>query len=226
MAKKKKRKKGNDEPQPIDKDGFGLVPPTGEIADDVPTERPPVHRSETVASPPKQSSDVDYKQMAWKGFEQEEEDHDPDISFGEKGARVDEELDMTPMVDVTFLLLIFFMVTASFTLQKSIQQPPSQTEDPSTNVVEEEETEDDYVEVIIDQNNTYLVTTRDSDETEAPSDREMRARLRDAKSATGTNRLIIRAHIDSMHKKVVTVWDAGINAGMDRIEVRTTDEEF
>jgi len=43
------------------------------------------------------------------------------------------------MVDVTFLLLIFFMVTASFTLQKSIPQPPAASDAPSTNVVEEEE---------------------------------------------------------------------------------------
>ena len=149
-----------------------------------------------------------------------------DISFLEKGQFADDEMDMTPMVDVVFLLLIFFMVTASFTLQKSIQQPPSQIEDPSTNVTDEEETEDDYVEVIIDQTNTYYVTTRDADEVEAPSDREMRARMRDAKNSTGANRLIIRAHVDSIHRKVVTVWDAGIVAGMERIEMRTTDEDF
>ena len=36
----------------------------------------------------------------------------------------DEELDMTPMIDMTFLLLIFFMVTASFHLQKGFHFPP------------------------------------------------------------------------------------------------------
>ena len=33
------------------------------------------------------------------------------------------ELDMTPMCDVTFLLLIFFMVTAAFAMQKSFEVP-------------------------------------------------------------------------------------------------------
>ncbi|MFO0871768.1 MAG: biopolymer transporter ExbD [Pirellulales bacterium] len=36
----------------------------------------------------------------------------------------DEELDMTPMIDMTFLLLIFFMVTASFHMQKGFHFPP------------------------------------------------------------------------------------------------------
>ena len=30
----------------------------------------------------------------------------------------DEEMDLTPMVDVTFLLLIFFMVTASYSIDR------------------------------------------------------------------------------------------------------------
>lgn len=34
-----------------------------------------------------------------------------------------EEIDLTPMVDMTFLLLIFFMITASFQLQKDLEVP-------------------------------------------------------------------------------------------------------
>ena len=233
MSKKKRKKNRNDErienpgsPDQEGMDGFGLVPPTGEMAKSPQGERPVPARTERLAKAPPKSAEGDYKQMAWRGFETEEEDHDPDISFGEKGKVIEDELDMTPMVDVTFLLLIFFMVTASFTLQKSIEQPPSQIEEPSTNVVEEEEQEDEYVEVIIDQTNTYYVTTRDAEEIEAPSDREMRARMRDAKNSTGATRLIIRAHVESMHSKVVTVWDAGIASNMERIEMRTTDEDF
>jgi hypothetical protein len=49
--------------------------------------------------------------------------------------KTSQDMDMTPMVDVTFLLLIFFMVTASFSVQKSIQRPAQKAEDPSVNVV-------------------------------------------------------------------------------------------
>ena len=171
--------------------------------------------------------DATYKAMAWKGFEEEpeEDELEQDVTFGKKEPIPEDELDMTPMVDVTFLLLIFFMVTASFTLQKSIQQPPAAADAPSANPVDEEE-EVDYVEVLIDQNNTYYVTSRDAEEVEAPSDRDMRERVRDAKEISAATRLVIRAHVDSMHRKVVTAWDAGVAAGLEKIEIKTTDEDY
>ena len=224
MSKKKKKKK-----QKPDED-FGLVPPTGkmdDVTDASMAADPPEPAMVKPASKTKdKDSDTTYKQMGWKGFEPEEVDPDPMLTFTEKSEGEDDDLDMTPMVDVTFLLLIFFMVTASFTLQKSIEQPPTDIEDPSTTVIDTPEDEDDYVEVIIDQNNSYYVTSRDEEEIEAPSDREMRSRMRDAKAMSGATRLIIRAHVDSMHRKVVTAWDAGIASGMERIEIRTTDEDF
>ena len=79
------------------------------------------------------SADEGYSQAGWKGFEEEEEDGDPAIVFGgRREVSEEDDLDMTPMVDVTFLLLIFFMVTASFTLQKSIEDAKAETDDPST----------------------------------------------------------------------------------------------
>ena len=223
MSKKKKKNKN----KPQKDENFGLVPPTGKLDDATETFVSTEMQDESKPKPKTAAKDSDssYKQMAWKGFEPEEVDPDPMLTFGEKGDREEDDLDMTPMVDVTFLLLIFFMVTASFTLQKSIQQPPAQSDDPSPTVVDPQD-EDQYVEVIIDQNNSYYVTSKDEEEVEAPSDREMRAQMRDAKTSSGATRLIIRAHVDSMHRKLVTAWDAGIAAGMEQIEVRTTDEDF
>jgi biopolymer transport protein ExbD len=148
--------------------------------------------------------------------------------FGTKKEPIPEdELDMTPMVDVTFLLLIFFMVTASFSLQKSIEQPPAKSDMPSINNDPDElEIEPDYVEVVIDQNDTYYVTSRDAEEVEAPSETEMRSRVKDAKEMSNATRLIIKAHVDSKHRRLVTAWDAGINVGMDKIEVQTFDEDY
>lgn len=36
------------------------------------------------------------------------------------------ELDMTPMIDVTFQLLIFFMISATFVVQKTLDMPAAQ----------------------------------------------------------------------------------------------------
>ena len=63
---------------------------------------------------------------------------DSEVSFSNKdGDRADSDMDMTPMVDVTFLLLIFFMVTAAFSLQKSLQIPAPKDNSPSTRAKEE-----------------------------------------------------------------------------------------
>lgn len=223
------KKKNN---SPDDRSGdpsFGLNEPTGQFADldeemkskKIVEPRPPV---KPLTNNP---DDVKFKQMGWKGIDAEQEDDDLDDTMHlEKKEIPEDELDMTPMVDVTFLLLIFFMVTASFTLQKSLEQPPAASNEPSTTVVEDDEILDDYIQVNIDQNNTYYVTTRDDDETECPSENEMRSRVKNAKENSSATRLIIRAHVDSFHHKVITAWDAGVVNGMEEIEIQTTDEDF
>jgi biopolymer transport protein ExbD len=167
------------------------------------------------------SSDISYKNMGWKGVS----DDEPEEALEKSEPIPEEELDMTPMIDVTFLLLIFFMVTASFTLQQSFEQPPAKSDEPSTNVAETEEVEDDYIEVLIDQNNIYYITTRDVEEEEAPSQTEMRTRVLDAKNSSNATRLIITAHVDSLHRNLVAVWDTGLLAGL-RMEIKTTEEDY
>ncbi|MDB4564560.1 biopolymer transporter ExbD, partial [Mariniblastus sp.] len=204
MSKKKKKKS---QPDPnTDGEGFGLNKPTGQFSDlDIEMKKKLAVEREELASqiyrptPEDGPDDVTYKNMGWRGMEEVEDDDDddePDVAF-EKKEIPEDELDMTPMVDVTFLLLIFFMVTASFTLQKSLEQPPAKSDQPSTEVQEDDEILDDYVQVTIDQTNTYYVTTRDDEEVECPSDSEMRSRVKDAKETTSATRMIILAHVDS-----------------------------
>jgi biopolymer transport protein ExbD len=219
----------SDRLQEIEQAEFGLVPPSGELARVTDRDRPaPKYSGPSMdRSKPSTEESGGYKSMGWKGLEEDQGDGgEPPVTFAAtfNDPKAD-EIDMTPMVDVVFLLLIFFMVTASFSTQKSIQQPPTEVDDPSTQVVERID-EDDYVEVVIDQNNTYYVTSRQFEEVEAPSDREMRDRLRDAKELNNATRLIIRAHVDSMHSKVVTAWDAGVSAGIEKIYIKTTEEDF
>ena len=231
MSKKKKKKS---QPDPnTDGEGFGLNKPTGQFSDlDIEMKKKLAVEREELASqiyrptPEDGPDDVTYKNMGWRGMEEVEDDDDdePDVAF-EKKEIPEDELDMTPMVDVTFLLLIFFMVTASFTLQKSLEQPPAKSDQPSTEVQEDDEILDDYVQVTIDQTNTYYVTTRDDEEVECPSDSEMRSRVKDAKETTSATRMIILAHVDSTHAKLVTAWDTGVINGIETIEIQTTDEE-
>jgi biopolymer transport protein ExbD len=212
----------------VPEDEFELLAPTGKMATyDEDAERPASGSSGPVPPRPKAKADDSLKQLAWRGFEEpEEESEEPGMNFNKKIDTTDDGMDMTPMVDVTFLLLIFFMVTASFSIQRSIQQPPSQINEPSNNVVEDPEDETDFVEVIIDQNNNYYVTTREDGEVETPTESQMRAKIRNAVKDYGAQRLMITAHVDSTHEKVVKVWDAGFAANLTRIQMRTTEVEY
>jgi len=46
----------------------------------------------------------------------------PQPAFVSKGSE-EAEMDMTPMIDVTFQLIIFFMITATFVVQKTLDMP-------------------------------------------------------------------------------------------------------
>lgn len=149
------------------------------------------------------------------------------VSFGaEDGASREAEMDMTPMVDVTFLLLIFFMVTAAFTLQKSMEIPkPENVDEPST-VQTDEEQEEEAVIIQIDADNTYRVITAD-DEFECPSVQEMYVRLRGAMTATPKpERLIVKANGECLHERVVIALDAGAEMEISDIQLVTVDDDF
>jgi len=138
------------------------------------------------------------------------------------------ELDMTPMVDVTFLLLIFFMVTAAFSLHKSIEQPPvDQSENAAeARTIEEVEHDDDYVIVRIYRDDSIFV-----DDREATSEQELLVQLREARQGspgggtTGPSNLLVMADGDCRHETVVMALDAGTEVGMESVRLTTVDSD-
>ena len=155
---------------------------------------------------------------------------DDPVVFRAEGRVEEAEMDMTPMVDVTFLLLIFFMVTAAFSLQKSIEVPNPDQEQPSTQVREQPIDENpDFVTVRVDPFNTYRVITVDWD-VEAPSEQELLIKLREARQGNSMNRvpttLRVEAHEEALHERVVAALDAGTEVGMDEVQLLTIQEEF
>jgi biopolymer transport protein ExbD len=142
-----------------------------------------------------------------------------------KSNRPEEEMDMTPMVDVTFLLLIFFMVTAAFSLQKSIEMPRQQTNLPSTSVVEDEQDELDIVELQVDEFGGFLVMAPDW-ERETPGKQNLITALKEAiAGASAGMKLKIQVHELAKLESLVDAMDAGTIAGFAELEV-TQVEEF
>ena len=147
--------------------------------------------------------------------------------FGKHRAKLPAEMDMTPMVDVTFLLLIFFMVTASFAMQKSLEFPsPDQKDKDVTQsmTVESIDGRDDYIVVRIDSDNVYHIEDR-----ETYSRQELLSILRGIKNAETGNlglplNLLIIAENSAKHETVVSAIDVGNAAGIVRIKYTTVDE--
>ncbi len=146
--------------------------------------------------------------------EDDEEDH-----VLPRKKRPEEEMDMTPMVDVTFLLLIFFMVTAAFSLQKSIEMPRQQTDAPSTTVTEDEVDELDMVELQVDEFGSFLVMAPGW-ERETPGKQNLVSALKEAIAGNDEGmRLAIKVHELAKLGALVDAMDAGTIAGFSQLEV-------
>ena len=142
-----------------------------------------------------------------------------------KRSREEDELDMTPMVDVTFLLLIFFMVTASFSLQKAISMPKEKSDQPSTNTTDEPEEEQEMVEVQIDRFGNFTVYLGDDLLGSNPGKQNL-LRLLSAREVVdqGIQKMSIRVQEDCKLKFLVDAMDAGTIRGCTDIEV--TEVEY
>jgi biopolymer transport protein ExbD len=142
------------------------------------------------------------------------------------------EMDMTPMVDVTFLLLIFFMVTASFTMQKSLNVPKPESNEPSqqARTIRDFQDNPDYIVVRVDGFNTFHVTAAAfEDEIEAPSEQELLVKLRQAKQgdARGNvpSKMLVLASGEAQYERIVMAIDAGNDIGMEEVQLVNFDDE-
>lgn len=151
--------------------------------------------------------------------DEDDDDDDDDDGFAIRSAESEfEDMDLTPMVDVTFLLLIFFMITASFSLQKSIEVPPPNPDEDG--VSQSLQTLDDFREesiiVEIDSNNGIYV-----DDTKLSNPSEIVQAILDRRDENGKpkSELVLSAHKAARHETVVAVVDAANEVGMQKIRL-------
>jgi biopolymer transport protein ExbD len=138
--------------------------------------------------------------------------------------KVDDEMDLTPMVDVTFLLLIFFMITAAFAVQKAIGVPPVNENAAAAQTLDQ--LERDSIVIRIDADNVYWVSApKWSAEQQAVSPAEMRSKLREARAdGAGPAKLLVQAHGSSRHESVVAALDAGSGGGLEEIRLLSYED--
>ena len=145
------------------------------------------------------------------------------LPIGNAKNREETEMDMTPMVDVTFLLLIFFMVTASFSLQKSMPLPPPQSDAPSSTPQEIEQDEMDQVQMQINEFGGFMVFAAEW-EREVAGKPMLVATLREAKQGLpGQVRLAIECHEQAELQHLVDAMDASAICEYSEMQVTQVD---
>ena len=131
--------------------------------------------------------------------------------------RHEASVDLTPLIDVVFLLLIFFMVSTTFIreTQLKINLPEASGE--------LQEVEPGTIEITVDRGGDYSV----NDRLLVSSDKKtlMRA-LRDVMNpGENSPRVIITADALAAHQSVVRAMDAAGTVGLTRVSITTQQPE-
>lgn len=126
--------------------------------------------------------------------------------------REDPEVSLTPLIDVVFLLLIFFMVTTTFRKESEYEIVlPEASQEPVP-------VEQQRLVVSIDATGSYSINDqRLSDNALAT----LRQALADAVGDEPDQPLILRADADTPHQAVVRALDAAGQVGLNRIAIAT-----
>lgn len=125
-------------------------------------------------------------------------------------------IDMTPMIDIVFQLLIFFMVTTTFS-QASSNTSGIEVNLPKATTKEVQQQADDIVVALTTDGKLII------DGAEYRPD-QLRDRLTAlSKSKPGAS-VIVQADISVHHGKVVEIMDIAKSAGIQRIGIATLSE--
>lgn len=126
------------------------------------------------------------------------------------------EVNLTSLIDVVLLLLIFFMVSTSFVKQSQISISLPEAE--SAAIVEEVP---EQIEIMITETGTYLINGRELINNRPETIRNALQRI-----SAGDNSLplTISADANARHQYVVTAMDVAGRLGFVQISIATVNE--
>lgn len=122
-------------------------------------------------------------------------------------------VDLTPMLDVVFILLIFFIVTSTFLQERAIGLEPPPPPSPDQN-----QEKQDAILVYVGQDNLITVNGRFTDLS------GVRANMERLRAENPESSLIIQAHPQAKTGIIVKIRDEAYNAKMDRVNIVQSQE--
>lgn len=164
-----------------------------------------------VALPTVRSRDYDDPEVV-----DDEDDGDGEvISLRRAGPAKVEEPDLAAMVDVAFQLVLFFLVTATTILYKTLEIPKPSGETPPEAVAQGrnrtlDDLQEDYIVVEIDPEGRIQI---DREPVAADLD-ELARRLRAAREKTDRKTMLLSADFSTPHRSAVLAYDAANEIGM------------
>jgi biopolymer transport protein ExbD len=145
----------------------------------------------------------------------DEDEEAASFTLSRSGPERVEELDLAAMVDVAFQLVLFFLVTATTILYKSLEVPKPNPETPAAGAAQGKapmlnDLKNDYILVEIDPGGAMKIDRE-------PVASEMLAlveRLRRARESTGRKAMLLSADATTPHRNAVLAYDAANEIGL------------
>lgn len=131
----------------------------------------------------------------------------------QKRQREDLELNLTPLIDVVFLLLIFFMVSTTFQKESELSvQLPKATQEPVPAAPE-------TLEIVINAAGQFYVNDRELVKSDV---RSLQSALSKLSNGRRDIPLTIRADAQTPHQAFVVAMDAAAQLGMLKLSIATS----
>lgn len=122
-------------------------------------------------------------------------------------------VDLTPMLDVVFILLIFFIVTSTFIQERALGLEPPPPPSP-----DQPEQENQAILVYVGEDNLITVNGRYTDLG------GVRANMERLRAENPDSSLVIQAHPRARTGTIVKIRDEAYNAQMDRVNIVQSQE--
>lgn len=133
-----------------------------------------------------------------------------------RNVKTDVGIDLTSLIDVVFILLLFFILTTTFTRESTIRitLPEASSEDVTQSPL--------LIEIMVGSNGNYSVNGRTLEQNDLPA---LMAAITDLSAGDTTLPITVVADAEAKHQAVVTAMEAVQTLGFTKFGIATRQPE-